>query len=66
MLHTLTCLQVVLLGWPKFTPFPSSCSPGALFLAGGAVVNKEGGWCELRCCPGETQPGSPLLLLSCL
>lgn len=61
-LHTLTRLQVVLLGRSKFTLFPFSGSPGALVLAGGAPVNKEGGWCELCCCQGgdlAPEPAAP-------
>lgn len=60
---TLTCLQV-LSGLSKFTPFPFSHSIRALVLAGATLVNKEGGWCELKCCRGETWPESLLLLLT--
>lgn len=60
-LLTLTCLQV-LSGLSKFTPFPFSHSIRALVLAGATLVNKEGGWCELKCCQGgdlAREPAAP-------
>lgn len=55
----LTCVQV-LLGLSKFTPFPLSHFIEALVLVGGTVVNKEGGWCELKCCSPQRGIGKGL------
>lgn len=53
----------VLLDLSKFPLFPFSHFIEASDLVGGTVVNKEGGWCELKCCQGghlSREPAAPV------